>query len=113
MARLLGNRFFGGELAVDHALDACDAVVVGDVDGADALGIAAERADVADPQVDRDALTGHNQEAVFGADDLGEMLKGRGHASSSLVVSHCSFLPWMLGVLEHDIPPVINRMTEP
>ena len=60
----LRHDFFGGELAVDHALDACDAVVVGDVDGADALGIAAERADVADPQVDRDALAGHNQKAT-------------------------------------------------
>ena len=37
----LQHDFFGRELAVNHALDACDAVVFGDVDGADALGVAA------------------------------------------------------------------------
>lgn len=67
----LWHDFFSGELAVAHALDACDAVVVGDVDGPDALGVAAQRTDVADPQVDRDAVAGHNQQAVFRADNLG------------------------------------------
>ena len=37
----LWHDFFGGELAVDHALDACHAVVLGDVDGLDTLGVAA------------------------------------------------------------------------
>jgi len=68
---LLRHDFFSRQLAVAHALDACDPVVVGDVDGADALGVAAQRTDVADPQVDRDAITGHNQQAVFRADNLG------------------------------------------
>ena len=41
----LRHDFFGGEFTVDHALDACDAVVFGDVDGPDALRVAAQRTD--------------------------------------------------------------------
>ena len=41
----LWHDFFGGEFTVDHALVACDAVVFGDVDGPDALRVAAQRTD--------------------------------------------------------------------
>jgi len=37
----LWHDFLSGKLAVPHALDACDPVVVGDVDGPNALGVAA------------------------------------------------------------------------
>ena len=40
--RLLGKRFLSRQLAVPHALNACNPVVVGDVDGLDALRVAAQ-----------------------------------------------------------------------
>jgi len=35
----LRHDFLSRELAVNHALDACDPVIISDVDGADTLGI--------------------------------------------------------------------------
>jgi hypothetical protein len=63
---VLWHDFFSRELAVHHALNTRHAVVVSDVDGTDALRVATQGPDVADPQVDRDAFAGHNQETVLG-----------------------------------------------